>query len=176
MTVQEFVEKYNYRKDDKAKEKFVNDRLKTSYVPFIEKCNMCERIAKASNIDATGKYVQHSAFNYMLYLLSLIDAYTDIDIAFSSEGDVLTDAQYDALQKNGLLERLINLIPKSEATEFGMLIEFANDDLRSNNCDFHVVVDAIMNRIADNMVAISSLIDFDAIKAVTNNGKERLVD
>lgn len=170
MTVQEFINKYKYRKDEKAKEKFINERLKTSYVPFIEKCNICERIARASSLDAGGKYAPHSALNYLLYMLSLIDAYTDVDIVFVDSGEITTDKQYDLLKNSGLLEKLVNLIPEHEATEFSMLIGFMNDDLRSANCDLNVVIEKTMDRVADSMAAVLSLVDFDSIKAVSGNG------
>ena len=176
MTVQEFVNKYKYRKDEKAKEKFISDRLKTSYLPFIDKCNICERIARASSLDATNKYMPHSALNYLLYMLSLVDAYTDIDVVFIDNGEITTDKQYDLLKESGLLEKLINLIPEQEATEFSMLIGFANDDLSSANCDLHVVVDNAINRIADGLAAVLSLIDYNSIKMVLDNGTQGKVD
>ena len=67
MTVKEFVKKY--KESDNIK-----DIITCSYLPFVKKCNLCERIIQATyykkNEDGSSKLYIDSAAKYMLFNLS----------------------------------------------------------------------------------------------------------
>lgn len=128
MTVDEFVNRCSYVKDKDALQKFISERLKTRYVPFDIKCKVCHDIVYKSNKQG-DEYVQDSQKGYALYLLSLINSYTDVVVGFA---DASFSDEYDKLKRNGYLESLINIIPESELKEFSILIEFANADFIDN--------------------------------------------
>lgn len=86
MTVNEFIEEYNKQINDDAKTKFIKKHIVTDYVNYEEKIVLCKNVINASTyvLDENGSYSDIIKFNtptrYMLYTLTIIDTYTDIDV------------------------------------------------------------------------------------------------
>ena len=99
MRVNEFVEKYNEAED---KDSFIKSVLKEQYVPYEEKISDCKRIVDVTSYTNTdpNMYKKNSPSRKMLFWLTLIDKYTDIDIDFSNalaEYNMLCQCKMDLL-------------------------------------------------------------------------------
>lgn len=138
MTVKEFVDGYK-KTSDNLKNRYIKEKLEIkSYINFVDKCNLAERVIKAStyekDIDGkdTGNIKINSISRYLLFTLSIIDMYTNIDVDFSHSID-----EYDLLKSNNLLELFIGsenqLIPESEYFEVQAILNMTLDDTIQNN-------------------------------------------
>ena len=97
MTVKEFIEQYNEVKD---KETYIKSLYKKEYVPFETKVSDCERIVKATSYTNTepNMFKQNTSSRNMLFILTLVDRYTDIDVDFGNaleEYNLLCTADMD---------------------------------------------------------------------------------
>ncbi len=127
MTIEELIKK------TKSNQKFDFKKvIKKQYVPYIEKLTECNRIIEATchkTVDGRKFISINTPARYLMFVMRLVDIYTDIDIAF--EGTKATDA-YDLLQENGLLSPILDAIPKGEYSEFSTLLDMVLDDFRDN--------------------------------------------
>jgi hypothetical protein len=99
MTVKEFLDKYNEARD---KVEFVSSSFKKIYIPYATKVSDCERIIKTTNYTNTepNLYKTNTPSRKMLFLLTLINRYTDIDIDFTNaleEYDMLCSIDLDKI-------------------------------------------------------------------------------
>ena len=132
MNVTEFVNRYLMCNIDTQQEQLIHDRLKNKYIPIQQKIDLCYYIVNTANI-TQGLYKQNSALQYVLYLLVLIDLYTDIIVDSVRSVDIdLLYSDYDKLKSNALIERLLNLIPENESSEFSFLIDSISADIKEN--------------------------------------------
>lgn len=83
MTVKEFYEKYNLSEN---KDECIQAIYKEEYIPFETKVSDCNRIMKSTSYTNTdpNMYKQNSASRRMLFILTLVDRYTDIDIDYTN--------------------------------------------------------------------------------------------
>lgn len=128
MTVKEFVEKYNKMQN---KALALKDLKVKQYVPFETKIDLCQRVINNTCYrEVTGKkeYFANSPARYMFYCLTLIDAYTDIQINFKEGLE-----SYNLLDQSGLIEELIfHQIPESEYKMMDVIMKMKMDDIHEN--------------------------------------------
>lgn len=134
ITVDMFCKTYkaNSKAKDETFNKFIEKHITTQYISFLEKEIICAGIVDATcHIkDGDRKIIKiNSTGRYMLFVMRLIDIYTDLDIDFNDAHFV---KQYDELNKIGAINTLITSIPKSEYTEFSTLLNMKLDDFRDN--------------------------------------------
>jgi len=127
MTVKDFLMKYEKTKD-------ISKHITKKYLPYAEKIALCNSIINTTcykNITEDRKIFKINApSRQMLFLLSMIDKYTDIDINWE---DAVTD--FDALCERELLGAIIKEIPESEVTLCSSLLDMCLDDLMTNTRD-----------------------------------------
>lgn len=135
MKLIDFIKKYDKNVDNNM----VEQAVKCKYLSFAEKCNLCERIIQSTYYTtmADGKTKLHinSASKYMLYNLSIIDKYTDIEINFN---DVL--AEYDMLAERNLFYQFKAYLPLTELQELDLLLEMAQQDVIANEYEPHAFI------------------------------------
>lgn len=132
MTVNEFVEKYN---DSKNKEEYLRSVCKTEYVPFETKVADCNRILKSTSYTNTepNMYKQNSSSRKMLFLLTLIERYLDVDIDYTNALE-----EYNKLcmiSMDRIFDSFNDELPASTRVDIGRYEDILYDmesDLREN--------------------------------------------
>ena len=121
MKLETFITNFN---TDGSKEKYVKSIVKKDYVPYVEKCDDCQRIVRACHYkDVAGerRFAMNSPAQAMMFALLLVDRYTKIDIEYSA-------ATYDELQRCEALGMIVAAIPEAEYQEYSTLMHMVEDD------------------------------------------------
>lgn len=156
MKIDTFVVLYNTRKTQDDKSDAINNIMKNVHISYADKVDRAGIIAKNSyhikKKDSNGVdrevFEQNSAAKYMLYSLTLVDLYTDLDIDFKQSLE-----QFEKI--NGeILDAIINSIDVRERKEFQMLLEFACDDLIVNEYEPHAFIREQVERFGELFGAI----------------------
>lgn len=113
MKVNEFIEKYN---EAENKDEFIKGVLKEEYIPFELKISDCDRIIKSSSYTNTepNMFKQNSPSRKMLFLLTIINRYTEIEIDFNEALEeynnlcmIEMDRIFDLYEYDEILPKLI---------------------------------------------------------------------
>ena len=91
-----------------------------------------------------------SCKKYILYIYTLIRFYTNIDF---KEKDVLI--QYDLLDSNDLIEKILVLIPEKERITFKTILDMKQDDLMTNKYGTYAFITEQVNRVTSVAPEIS---------------------
>lgn len=172
MKIDTFIALYKTKKTDEDKLNAVKQIMKNKRVSYADKVDRAGIIAKNSyhqkQKDINGEerevFFQNSAAKYMLYSLTLVDLYTNLEIDFKQS--------LESFEKiNGeLLDAIIMSIDERERKEFQMLLEFACDDLMVNEYELHAFVREQVDRfgslIGTVLVPILENIDINKIEEV----------
>jgi len=151
MRIDTFVTLYNARKTADDKADAINKIMKNEHIGYADKVDRVGIIAKDSyhtkKKDVNGVerevFEQNSAAKYMLYSLTLVDLYTDLEIDYKKCLE-----QFEKL--NGeILDGIINSIDERERKEFQMLLEFACDDLLVNEYELHSFIREQIDRFGE---------------------------
>ena len=148
MKIKEFVSEYEKR-TDVLKEQFLKNNLKiTSYVPFVKKDALAEKLIDVSTYAfenytkedgsigrrKTDKIRVNSTIQYLLFCRLVIENYTNLTV--ETEGFF---EEYDALKQSGLLDKLMigtkteePLISMDEISELRALVDFKQRDIMTN--------------------------------------------
>ena len=123
----------SYKANSKAKEDvlrdFLNKHVTTKYISFVQKCSYCDAIVKATTHIQSDIVKVDSAARYLLFVMHLINIYTDIDIIFD---DGKFAEQYDMLSEAGALQAILSSIPQQEYAEFDTILKMKMDDFYTN--------------------------------------------
>lgn len=124
-TIKEFTEKYAAIATDRLKEDYLKDNLNIKiYLPFLTKVTLADKLAKVTTLDKdTGNVNVKSDVNYLLFCRMIIEQYTDLQV--ETEGFY---EEYDLLNESGLLDKIIQMIPEKEISEFKMLCDMKKED------------------------------------------------
>lgn len=155
MKVNEFVEEYKQHKD---KDEYIKKHiLLDKYVPYVEKITRCKNIIdKTMYTELNGEKVfkKNSTSQYLLYTLTLIDLYTDLDIDFKNLLD-----EYDELEKYALITPIISFINENELQTWQTISNMIIDDLMVNT---RSIVSWIDNKIDILSLMMNSIQDISA--------------
>lgn len=148
MKIKDFVEQYNDMMDE-VRPRFIKNNIKiTEYIPFEKKIALADNIVDTTTYERetykdengdikrrkTGRIMRDSVAQYFLYIRTVIENYTDLEVS----GDFIND--YNLLKSSGLLTLLIvyidddhpSLIPIDELQELKTLIEMKQNDAVMN--------------------------------------------
>ena len=141
MTVKNFIEEYIKNNDTSI----IKKHITYEYLPFVKKCNLCERIIKSTyykkNEDGTSKFYVDSVAKHMLFNLVVVDTYTDIDIDFNRAAD-----EYDLLEEHGLFELIASLISERELSELMNILDMKEKDVIANEYEPHAFISSQIER------------------------------
>ena len=145
MKIKQFCNEYTNRVDQ-LKEQYLKDNLKiTTYVPFVKKVSYATTLAQNTMIDKeTGNVKVSSEANYLFFVRSIIELYTDLEIEDKSFYD-----EYDLLNKSGVLEKIMQMIPEKEISEFKMLCDFKQKDILTNQYEMHSYISNQVTRFGE---------------------------
>lgn len=143
MKIKEFAEKYNVIATDRLKEDYLNDNLHIkTYLPFLTKVTLADKLAKVTTLDKdTGNVNVKSDVNYLLFCRMIVEQYTDLQI----ETEVFYE-EYDLLNESGILDKIMQMIPEKEITEFKMIVDMAKSDLLQNKYENHAFISSQVDR------------------------------
>lgn len=139
MKIDTFVKLFSTKKTEEEKSDAINQVMKhvsISYSDKVERANLIAQhsyYTKEKDINGVENEVfkQNSAAKYMLYSLTLVDLYTNIDI------DYKQSVEYFEKINGEILDRIIGAISERERKEFQMLLDFACDDVIANEYEPH---------------------------------------
>lgn len=142
MEITSFIKEYINRKNEGTEDDFVEEHIKTTYVPYEEKADIakaiisttCYRKVKDLNGDERTELYIDSIAKHMLKCISLIDLYTDIERQ-KNGGRTLND--FNSLNEIGLIDKIIVHINQKEIKEFNMILNMTYDDLIANEYEPH---------------------------------------
>ena len=148
MKVDTFLKLYNTKRTDEEKVEVVKQIMKNNKVRYSDKVNRAGIIAqnsyhvKQKDLDDNEREVfqQNSAAKYMLYYLTLVDLYTNLDIDYKQSLETFEMLNGD------IIDIVVGLIDDREKKEFQMLLEFACDDLLVNEYEPHAFIRSQVDR------------------------------
>ena len=146
MFIKNFVESYSNFATQNLKDNYLKDNLEiTTYVPFIKKVTYAASLAQNTMIDKdTGNVRVSSESNYLFFVRSIIELYTDLEI----ENNALYD-EYDLLNESGLLDEIMQMIPEKETNEFKMLCALKREDILTNQYETHIFISNQVTRFGE---------------------------
>ena len=145
MKIKEFTEKYGAIATDRLKEDYLKDNLHIkTYLPFLTKVTLADKLAKVTNIDKdTGNVNVKSDANYLLFCRMIVEQYTDLQV--ETEGFY---EEYDLLNESGLLDKIIQMIPEKEIAEFKMICDMKKDDIIFNQSTPKAFINQQIERVS----------------------------
>ena len=145
MFIKEFVESYSNFATQNLKDNYLKDNLEiTTYVPFVKKVTYAASLAQNTMIDKdTGNVRVSSESNYLFFVRSIIELYTNLEI----ENKAFYD-EYDLLNESGLLDKIMQMIPEKEIAEFKMICDMKKDDIIFNRSTPKAFVNQQIERVS----------------------------
>lgn len=145
MTIKNLVEAYSNLATENLKDDYLKDNLKiTTYVPFVKKVTYATTLAQNTMVDKeTGNIKVSSESNYLFFVRSIIELYTDLEIengAFYEE--------YDLLNQSGVLDEIMQMIPEKEIAEFKMICDMKKEDLLFNQSTPKAFINQQVERVS----------------------------
>lgn len=139
MKLDTFLKLYSVRKSTEEREALVKEHITNTHVSYTDKCDRAELIARSSYYikekDENGieqrVFHQNSAAKYMLYSLTVVDMFTDIDVDFKNS------VEFFEKINGSILDYIVLNVDERELKEFRMLVDFACDDLITNEYENH---------------------------------------
>ena len=158
MKILEFVNGYKEITTDKAKENYFkkNVNIKT-YLPILNKITIAERIADVvcfeyeKYITESGEEKSRSTMNvqvntpvqYLLTCRAIVENYTDLEIE-----DTSFYKEFDALQENGIMDKILCTIPNDELKNFEAIVNMKREDILYNHGTIKGFISDKVERIA----------------------------
>lgn len=159
MKINEFIKEYIEVAD---KDNFVRQHMTESYIGYASKVANCKKIIEATNgeeVDGEKVYTVDSTARFMLYTLTLVKLYTDIEI------DSQPVVCFDLLSENGIIPKILDNIPRSEQKTFQLVFDMVRDDDHANNRD-------IVSYIDSKIVAYKKALDLAMSKIIEEINSE----
>ena len=144
-TIKIFVNEYTNIATDRLKEDYLKDNLHIKiYLPFLTKVTLADKLAKVTTLDKdTGNVNVKSDANYLLFCRTIIEQYTDLQV--ETEGFY---EEYDLLNESGLLDKIMQMIPEKEITEFKMICDMKKEDLIFNQSTPKAFINQQVERVS----------------------------
>lgn len=150
-TVKDFCKRYIASKAEETKEVLIKSVMNPKYVPYEMKLTICEKIIESTyyqTVERNGAKIKklhiNSPAQYMSYCLWLVKQYTNVDIDFKNSLD-----EFNLLNKYGLLDEFINLIPERELREFRMVLDMVGNDVVQNEYETHAFISNQVERFGE---------------------------
>ena len=156
MKVQNFIDDFKSSKvvNSQIKPNAVGEYIKKTlevkdYVPFAEKRELCAQVLNACNTkDDSGLIKVDSVSRYIIFTLSIISKYTNLEFSSGEEFDSLDE--YDMLCKNNLLNPILDVFG-AEYTTCNNMLNMMMEDIMTNNNTIENVVGAVLGKLGDSI-------------------------
>lgn len=115
ISMSKFVDDYKKLTSDSMKDRYIKERVKTTYAPILQKKLILEMMNSKCVVDEPSKYIDMT-ISHLNVVMAILVLYTDIepDKKDNEDGTTtpLTWEAYDALKSTGIYEKLLNAIGK----------------------------------------------------------------
>ena len=162
--VKSFVEEYEKCSNNDDRAKFLKTKLKTEkYMPYADKLTLADNIINHSSyamvkedgvLKKTDKIALNSPMRYILFVMTVVDKYTNIEVNF---GNIMPD--FDALNFNSLIEVVFEKVGDKETAEFNTVVEMVLNDFMANKYQFKNYIDDTLLKISGLVEKCAPLID-----------------
>ncbi len=130
ISILDFVKTYNAVSSEQVKRTMLQNISKDQrvYIPYQKKIEAAEKIihkANCINDNGNNKYVFNGPIQYLYYIKTLLDLYTN----FQSNEPFYEE--YDALNQNDLLSDILQQMP-ADKVEFDTIFNMVRDDSEQN--------------------------------------------
>lgn len=160
LTFEQFIIKYKVAKD---KEKFIKECINDIHIPFSEKLSICQNLV--SNTSYSGNevkvYKRNTPAQTMFFNLTIIDKYTNIKIDFANAVKI-----YDELDKLGILEQIISLVPEKELIDLDYILKMVMQDEYENNRSLVSFLETKIKALELSLNAITEVFSEENIKSL----------
>ena len=144
ITIDKLIDGYLKRTSVKMREEYLKAVIKVKpYVGYGAKMFLADTIIKTSCLNDGQIYID-SCKKYLLYIYTLINTYTNIEL---STKDLMI--QYDRLDSIGLIEPILALIPEKERVTFKTILDMRQDDLMTNRYGTHAFIKEQVDRLTN---------------------------
>lgn len=156
MKVQNFINDFKSKKITNTKiapdavSEYIKKELEVKdYMPFIEKRELCERVINACNVkDENGLVKVDGVSRYIIFTLSVISKYTNLEFSSGEEFDSLDE--YDMLCQANLLNPILDVIG-AEYTTCNNMLNMMMDDVIANNNNIENVFGNTLQKLSDKI-------------------------
>ena len=168
MKVVEFVNEFKAKKivNTKMQPDAVSDYIRKelevkTYVPFAEKRELCANVLNACNTKGSNGLVKvDSVSRYIIFTLSVISKYTNIEFSSGEDAEFDSLDEYDMLCESHLLNPIIEVIGE-EYVACNNMLNMMMADIEANNNTVEAVLGHALGKVTDS---IDSFIDVLAEK------------
>ena len=155
MEISKFIKEFQEKKIENTKmipdavAKYIKRELEVKdYVSFAEKRELCANVLNACNMrDDNGLVKVDSVSRYIIFTLSIISKYTNLEFSSGEEFDSLDE--YDMLCQANLLNPILDVIG-AEYTTCNNILNMMMDDIVANNNTIENVVGAVLGKLGDS--------------------------
>lgn len=162
--VKSFVEEYEKYSNNEDRTKFLKNKLKTEkYMPYADKLTLAENIINHSSyamtkedgvLKKTDKIALNSPMRYILFVMTIVDKYTNIEVNFKN-----IMPEFDALNFNSLIEVIFEKIGDKETAEFNTVVEMVLNDFMANKYQFKNYIDDTLLKVTGLVAKCAPLIN-----------------
>lgn len=181
--IKDFVKEYEKQITEIDKTRFLKSKLKVdTYLSYADKVATAERIVKSSSyaliknedsgeLEKTNRIKLNSPMRYVLFVMTIIDKYTNLEVNFSN-----VMPEFDYLNKNNLFEVIINKIGDKEVGEFNTVVEMILDDFMTNEYEFKNYISEALSKVNEGIQKFSPIINniVDKIDSLSDKDMEKL--
>lgn len=151
MKIELFVDTYETKKRTTSGDEFIQEHITTEYVPFEKKCALAEAIIDAAYYqdvnsgdgETSRELYVNSRSRYVLTCMTVVDLYTDIERDKVGSNIV---ADFNMLNKSGLIDKIIGAVPEREIKELNMVVEMTAEDTLTNEYEPHAFIRSQVTR------------------------------
>lgn len=165
-TVIEFAKKYEEKLTNNDKATFLKTKLKVeNYMEYAEKVLIAENIVRSSSyaiskdkdggeLTKTNQIHINSPMRYVLFVMSIVNKYTNIKVNFDN-----IMIEFDALNKNGLIELITKRVGEKEVAEFQTVVDMVLNDFMNNEYEFKNYLSGLVMRAGGIVEKIAPLVE-----------------
>lgn len=173
MKIMEFIDGFKSKKimNTQLAPNAVSEYIKTTlevkdYVSFAEKRELCERVLNACNTKGSDGLVKvDSVSRYLIFTLSIISKYTNIEFSSGEDAEFNSLDEYDMLCENHLLNPILEVIGE-EYVACNNMLNMMMADIEANNNTVEAVLGHSLSKVTGS---IDNLIDIVAEKVEEMN-------
>ena len=142
------------------------------YISFAAKIVYANRIIESTAWNDDNQKIEiNSPIRYLLYVYTLLNVYTNIEVHKES-----MLAEYDALTSAGLKDLIIAKIPESERKEFEYVLKMTVDDYYANHFETHAYIDSLVDRFRNIVENFFSPISEELVKGFDKLSSEEVAN
>lgn len=162
INIKEFIDGYEKSKN---KQVYLKKIEINNYIPYGQKTFLANKIVESSSYDKDGYVTINSPSRYIIFIYTLLNSYTNLNMHSESMLD-----DFDLLNKYGLIDEIVALIPEKEVDEFNKILGMVLDDFMTNHYEIHGYIQDIIKKISNVVDGTSPQLLEELKKFLGNNG------